>query len=146
LFTGEGERIRVSSSGEGRPSSQRRHPRERRLRVTLWNGKELPVTVWDLHVEFYKGGELLEEGARPRVELVEESGNISELRQVILPPYIPVSLVIRVSPLGAHDTDQEQAAKLRALEEADRAEFVANIVGIGEKREELRPPGTDACL
>jgi hypothetical protein len=115
-------------------------PRERRLRVTFKNGKELPVTVWDMHVEFCKGGELLEEGARPLVQLVEESGNRSEFRHEILPPHIPVSLEIRVSPLGARDTDQEQAAKLQALAEADRAVFVATLYGAEDKREELDPP------
>ena len=115
-------------------------PRERRVRVTFLNGKELPVTVWDMRVEFYKGGELLEEWARPRVQLVEESGNISELGTVILPPHIPVSLEIRVISLDAHDTDQEQAAKLRALAEVDRAEFVATLVGARDKRKDLHPP------
>ena len=118
-------------------------PRERRLRVTFLNRKELPVTVWDIRVEFYKGGRPLEEWtewARPRVLLVEESRDISELRAVILPPHIPVSLEIRVSPLGAHDTDQEQAAKLRVLEEAERAEFVANLIGARDKKMELAPP------
>jgi hypothetical protein len=118
-------------------------PRERRLRVMFRNGKELPVTVWDMRVEFYKRGRPLEEWAewaRPRVQLVEESGNISELRAVILPPHIPVSLEIRVTPLGAHDTDQEQAAKLRVLEEAERAEFVANLIDARDKRKELAPP------
>jgi hypothetical protein len=118
-------------------------PGERRLRATFTNGKELPVTVWDVRVDFYKGRELLEEWAeraRPRVQLVEESHNISELRAVILPPHIPVSLEIRVTPLGAHDTDQEQAAKLRVLEEAERAEFVANLIDARDKRMELAPP------
>jgi len=118
-------------------------PRERRLRVMFRNGKELPVTVWDMRVEFYKAGRPLEEWTewtRPRVQLVEESHNISELRAVILPPHIPVSLEIRVTPLGAHDTDQEQAAKLRVLEEAERAEFVANLIDARDKRMELAPP------
>jgi hypothetical protein len=115
-------------------------PTERRLRVTFRNGKELPVTVWDMHVEFYKGDELLEEGARPPVQLVEESGNRSELRHEILPPHTPTSFEIRVSPVGAHDTNQERDDKLQALAEADRAVFVATLDGAPPERRELRPP------
>ena len=118
-------------------------PRERRLRVTFRNRKELPVTVWDMRVEFYKGESPLEkwaEWARPRVQLVEESGNRSEFRHKILPPHIPVSIEIRVSPLGARDTDKEQAAKLQALAEADSAVFVATLYGAEDKSEELDPP------
>jgi hypothetical protein len=119
-------------------------PSERRLRVTFRNGKELPVTVWDVRVEFCKGGRPFEEWAewaRPRVQLVEESGNRSEFRHEILPPYIPVSLEIRVSPLDAHDTDQEEASKLREMAEADRAVFVATLSDAPhERREDLKPP------
>jgi hypothetical protein len=123
-------------------------PRERRLRVTFLNGKELPATVLGLRVEFYKGGELLEEWARPRVQLVEEGGNtseISELRPVSLPPHIPVPLEIRVISLGPHDTDEQNTARLRALEEADRAKFVATLIGAPDEPKELElyPPWRD---
>ena len=77
-------------------------PRERRLRVTFLNRKELPVTVWDMRVEFYKGGRPLEEWtewARPRVLLVEESRNIRELRAVTPPSaHTRIARDPRVSP------------------------------------------------
>jgi hypothetical protein len=118
-------------------------PRERRLRVTFRNRKELPVTVWDMRVEFYKGERPLEEWAewaRPRMHLVDESGNRSEFRHKILPPHIPVSLEIRVSPLGARDTDQEQTAKLREMAEADKAVFVASLSDARDERKKLKEP------
>jgi hypothetical protein len=115
-------------------------PRYRRLRVKFLNHKDLPVTVWGLRVEFYKGDKLLEEWARPHVHLVDESGSISELRQVPLPPYITVPLELLVISLGAHDTDEQQAAKLQELKEADRAVFVATFIGAKEERRELHPP------
>jgi len=34
---------------------------ERRLRVAFINRKELPVTLWDMSVEFFTGGVPLEE-------------------------------------------------------------------------------------
>jgi hypothetical protein len=74
------------------------------------------------------------------VHLVDESGSISELRQVPLPPYITVPLELLVISLGAHDTDEQQAAKLQELKEADRAVFVATFIGAKEERRELHPP------
>lgn len=105
---------------------------ERRLQVTFLNRKDLPVTVWKMGVEFYKGREPLEEWARPSVQFVD-GGQSSPLDAVTLPPHVHVTRTISVTPL---DTNQ----KLRTLEEADRAEFVASLVGARDKREELLPP------
>jgi hypothetical protein len=107
---------------------------ERRLQVTFLNRKEMPVIVWEMRVEFYKGGEPLEEWARPSVQFVDvPTGQSSPQDPVNLPPYVPVTRTISVTPVDTHQ-------KLRALEEADRAEFVANLLGAEDKREELSPP------
>jgi hypothetical protein len=49
-------------------------PRERRLRILFLNHKDVPVTVWDMHVKFYSGGKPLPAWTRPHVQLVAESG------------------------------------------------------------------------
>jgi hypothetical protein len=38
------------------------------------NHKDVPVTVWDMHVKFYSGGKPLPAWTRPHVQLVAESG------------------------------------------------------------------------
>lgn len=119
---------------------------ERRLRVAFLNRKELPVTLWDVRVEFSKGGEPLDEWARPHVQLVNPDGSIRErhgpvLGPVTLSPHIPVPLEIRVLPEGpVQGTDQKRADKMRALEETDSATFVATLIGAGDKRKKLKEP------
>jgi hypothetical protein len=114
---------------------------ERRLRVAFLNRKYVPVTVWGMRVEFSRGGEPLEDWARPHVQRVEQDGSISELSPVTLPPHILVPLVIRVIPEGfPQGTDQERTARLRKLQEADSAEFVATLIGARDKREKLKEP------
>ena len=119
--------------------------KERRLRVAFLNRKELPVTLWGVRIEFSKGGEPLEEWARPLVRLVKEPGSIAderitdELGAVTLPPHIPVPLEFSVLPEGGamQGTDQERAEKLRTLKETDSATFVATFFDARPKREKL---------
>jgi hypothetical protein len=80
--------------------------KERRLRVAFINRKELPVTLSDVRIEFSKkGGEPLEEWARPLVRLVKEPGSladerISKFAAVTLHPHILVPLEFSVVPEG----------------------------------------------
>ena len=105
---------------------------ERRLRVTFLNRKDLPVTVWDMRVEFCKRGVPTPRGARPHVVSVDESGNTKAFDPVALPPHIPVPLGLSVIP--------DRTDKLRELEKADTAEFVATLVGARDKRKKLHLP------
>src|SRR5918997_4079464 len=105
---------------------------ERMLKVLFVNDKDLPVTVMDMQVVFYKDGKPLEEAERPDVKVVNEQGHRSEISLVSIPPHVPVTRTLFVAPDAAH--------KQRALEEADRAEFVAIMLGTEDKRMELKPP------
>jgi hypothetical protein len=105
---------------------------ERRLQVTFLNRKELPVTVLDMRVVFYEGDNPLEDWTRPHMEFVDDRDQKSPLGLVNLPPFLAVTRTISVTP-GRDD-------KLRALEEADKAEFVASIVGARDKWLELPEP------
>jgi|SRR5215217_6283134 len=107
-------------------------PKERRLRVAFLNRKDLPVTVWDMHVEFYKGRKQLEEWARPAMQFVDERDQRGPVEPVNLPPHVTVTLALGVVP-GRDD-------QLRELEDADRAVFVARLMGAEDKRRELAPP------
>jgi hypothetical protein len=96
-----------------------------------------------MSVEFSKGGVPLEDWARPYVQLVNPDRSIRErhgpvLGPVTLPPHITVPLEIRVVPEGpVQGTDQQRAAKLRALGEADSAKFVATLILTRDKRKKL---------
>jgi hypothetical protein len=85
-----------------------------------------------MRVEFYKGGEPLEDWTRPTLQFVDDAGYKSSLAPVNLPPRVAVTRTFSV--IAGRDD------KRRALATADRAEFVASIIGAGEKREELSPP------
>jgi hypothetical protein len=100
---------------------------ERQLELTFFNRKDVPVTVWEMRVEFYKGDKPLDEQERPHVEFVRPSGGRGPgpFELVSLPSYIPVSRKVIVSP--GHNEPLRQ----RAVEEADRIEFVAVIEGAG---------------
>jgi hypothetical protein len=41
---------------------------ERQLKATFSNRKDIPVTIWDMRVVFYKGDKPLDEGERPHLE------------------------------------------------------------------------------
>jgi hypothetical protein len=55
---------------------------ERQLGATFLNCKDVPVTVWDMQVVFYKGGQPLDEGERPHIA----SARRMPLEPVNLPP------------------------------------------------------------
>ena len=105
---------------------------ERRLQVTFSNRKEVPVTVSEMRVEFYKEGQSLPDWTRPRVEFVNDHDRKRPLGPVNLPPLLHERWTISVTP-GRDDI-------VRELQKADRAVFVANINGVGDKRVELTPP------
>jgi hypothetical protein len=101
---------------------------ERQIDVTFLNEKDLNAVVWDIWVEFYKEGQ---EPIRPQLTFADDISR-GPVGVVNLPPRLAVSRTISLQ-LSGDD--------LRAAKEADRAEFVATILpGVGEKREELRPP------
>jgi hypothetical protein len=102
---------------------------ERRIEVTFLNEKDLNAVVWDIRVEFHKQGQ---DPLRPNITFVDEVSRWWPMSAVNLPSRVAVSRSIKVE-LSGYD--------LQAAKEADRAEFVAIILpGVGEKREELRPP------
>jgi hypothetical protein len=111
---------------------------ERRLQVTFLNRKDVPVTVWDMQVVFYKQDKPLDEGERPRLEFVNESNRTSPLDPVDLPSRKAITQTIRVAPL-LPDSVTLDPNRLRAVQEADRVEFVANIVGAKDVSEDLTP-------
>jgi hypothetical protein len=111
-------------------------PWERLLEVTFFNGKELPVVVWKMQVEFYKGGKHLEDWIHPNLQVVDENGQRSTLAPVNLPSREAVPKTIGVN-VGSGDISQRLA---EALAEADEAVFVASIVGAADKRVRLSPP------
>jgi hypothetical protein len=109
-------------------------PEESKLDVRFLNEKDLPVVVWEMRMEFYKGEEPLEEWAYPTVLLVDEvTGNRSRGGgPVNLPPRVAVTRTISLVS-GRTDKSQE-------LGRTDRAVFVADISGAKDKREEITPP------
>ena len=109
---------------------------ERQLKVTFLNRKDVPVTVWDMRVVFYKGGNALDEEERPHMEFVGPGRTPLDL--VNLPPRVPVTRTISVTP-GHNET-----ARQRAVEEADKVEFVAIMDGAKDIRRELAPWGQPA--
>jgi hypothetical protein len=108
-------------------------PEESQVEVRFLNEKELPVVVWEVGVEFYKGEEPLEAWAHPTAVFLDEATGIrSPVAPVNLPPRVAVMrTLILVS--GREDKRQE-------LARADRAVFVANMSGAPDIREELTPP------
>jgi hypothetical protein len=104
---------------------------ERQLRVTFLNRKDVPVTVWDMRVVFYRGDKALNEKERPHTEFADAEVGRRSLDLVNLPPRIPVTRTITVTP-GRDEPDKQQA-----VEEADRVEFVAIIEGTGDIRMKL---------
>lgn len=108
---------------------------ERRLQVTLLNRKELPVTVTDMRVVFYKENKPLEDWTRPNISFVDGSVQGSPVDLVNIPAYTGVTRTMSLIP-GRDD-------KLRELENADRAEFVAVIVGAKDITVELEKTWTE---
>jgi hypothetical protein len=105
---------------------------ERRLQVRFVNGKDLPVTVSEMRVEFYREGQPLEDWTRPQLEFADEHDQKRPLGLVNVPAHEHQEWTISVTP-GRDDI-------VRELKEADRAVFVASIDGVGDKRVELTPP------
>jgi hypothetical protein len=108
---------------------------ERRLQVTLLNRKELPVTVTDMRVVFYKENKPLEDWTRPHISFVDGSVQGSPVDLVNIPAYTGVTRTMSLIP-GRDD-------KLRELEKADRAEFEADIVGAKDITVELEKTWTE---
>ena len=97
---------------------------ERQLTVTFKNHKDVPVTVRSMEVVFYRQGEPLDAGERPHVQFITRDGSgPGPFELVNLPPFEPVTRRVIVAP--GHDEHRRQ----RAVEEADRVEFVAEIEG-----------------
>ena len=94
---------------------------ERQLKATFSNRKDIPVTVWDMRVVFYKKDKPLEEEERPHIEFSGVGGGRVPFSPVNLPPRIPVTRKMFVTP-GHNQSDRQ-----RAVEEADRVEFEAII-------------------
>jgi hypothetical protein len=100
---------------------------ERQLKATFLNRKDVPVTIWDIQVVFYKDGQPLDEAQRPYIGLAD-SPQKSPFDFVNLPPHIPTARTLSVDPQHSAADDRQQAiANQRAVEEADRVEFVATI-------------------
>jgi hypothetical protein len=94
---------------------------ERQLKATFLNRKDIPATIWDMRGVFYKGDGPLDERERPHLQFTGTGGGRKAFSPVNLPPRVPVSRTIFVSP-GHDETDRQ-----RAVEEADRVEFEAVI-------------------
>jgi hypothetical protein len=105
----------------------------RRIEVTLLNRKELPVTVTDMRVVFYKGAKPL----HPTIQHLPEGGGQGSkvLELVNIPAYTGVTRSMNLLPGGEE--------KRRELEEADRAVLVAKIVGARDITEPLEKTWTD---
>jgi hypothetical protein len=112
---------------------------ERRLKVTFLNRKELSVTVWDMRVEFSREGQLLDEKDRPYMYFVEERDQFSPLAPVDLPSGKTVERTISVTLGAVHSgsASKPEPDKLQAVQEADRVEFVASMVGARDIRRDL---------
>jgi hypothetical protein len=113
----------LSARGAGsRPNVE---VQERQLEVTFLNRKDVPVTVWDMQVVFYKEGKPLGEEERPSTRLVDANvpGGRGPLDLVTLPPRVHVKQTISVEP------GHNEHVKQRAVEAADRVEFQVSIEG-----------------
>jgi hypothetical protein len=129
-------RVRCTIDSWKRSAGTPEEPVTRMLQVTFLNGKELPVVVREMRVEFYKGGKPVPEWARPHLEFVDETSVQPRrpLGPVNLPSREAVPLTISVSAGGDRDDAWKELAKV------DRAVFTAKLVGAGDKRRELSPP------
>jgi hypothetical protein len=115
---------------------------ERHLKVMFLNGKDVPVTVWDMRVVFYKGDKPLDERECPDMQFTDPNGvmGVKPLDLVNLPPHVPVTPTISVYPHRNAAVPQQLASdRERAVKEADRIEFVAIIDGARDIRTELAP-------
>jgi hypothetical protein len=105
---------------------------ERRLEVLFLNGKDLPVTVLDMKVRFYKEGKPLEKEEQAiSVKFLNAHNLRSDLSPLTLPPHVHVRRTLVVAPISP--------AAQWALDESDRAEFVAVLVGYADITRELAP-------
>jgi hypothetical protein len=110
--------------GEGSDDSPGGHRvLERRLSVTFTNHKDVPVTVRSMEVVFYRGDKPLGERERPHTKFTRDGGTPGPFELVSLPPHVPVPRTVIVDP-GFNESDRQ-----RAVEEADRVEFVVEIEG-----------------
>jgi hypothetical protein len=107
---------------------------ERRLTATFTNHKDVPVTVRSMAVVFYRQGEALGAGERPHVQYTRDGGGPRPSFELVsLHTLIPVTRTVIVSP-GQHEHRRQ-----RAVEEADRIEFVAELEGAKDIRRRLDP-------
>jgi hypothetical protein len=108
---------------------------ERQLEATFLNYKDVAVTVWEMRVDFYEGGKPLNDKERP--EAVEfagpRGGRRPSFELATLHPRTPVSRTVFVSP------GRDEPRRQRAVEEADRIEFVTVIEGAKDIRTRLAP-------
>jgi len=114
---------------------------ERRLKVWFLNQKELPVTVRDMRVVYYKGAQPLKEEEHPHVQFVNENGEWRSLSSVHLPSREPVEQIISVT-LGAvlsGSPSSPDPVKKRAVKEANEAVFEAKILGARDRKKKLTP-------
>ena len=85
-------------------------------------------------MDFYKGGKPLNDEERPNLEFAgSRGGRRPSFELTTLYPRIPATLTVMVSP--GHNEDRRQ----RAVEEADRIEFVAVIEETKDIRTRLAP-------
>jgi hypothetical protein len=115
------------------PVGTRATPLESRFEVTFWNGKEIPIAVMGVRMEFYKGTTMLEEWARPDLLFATGDDNIAPT-----PVNLPAREAVVRTIIVVADADSED--KQRKLAETDRAVFVARVVGARDMRKELEPP------
>jgi len=134
------ERTAVSESSPSGVQVQERH-----LEVTFRNGKDVPVTVWAMEVVFYKGAKPLDADERPVVDIADSTAPTGgrSLEHVNLPPHEPVTYTLRVLPFTSAFALAYDPEKLKAVEDADRVEFVAHMVGAKDVRKELQPTWRD---
>ncbi len=107
------------------------------------NRKDVDVTVRDMTVEFYKGGQLLSEEERPYLYFIDpESNDWSAPGPLDLPPgrTVPRTISLTLGEVQSGSVTKPEPARLQAVETVDRAVFVARIVGARDKRKKLSPP------
>jgi hypothetical protein len=106
---------------------------DRLLELTFLNRKDVPVTVWTMQVVFYKDDKPLNEGEHPHASFINEQDQTWPVGPVNLPSHVPVTrkLVVELgTPTpGRRLMSSPDPDKLRAVQEADRVEFVARMVG-----------------
>ena len=95
---------------------------EREVEATFLNEKDVNAVVWNIQVVFHKEGQ---DPFCPTLTFWDGPSRGQVVGVLNLPPWVAVTRRMKVS------------------QEADRAEFVATIAGVGKKREELRPPDTN---